>query len=163
MSKFLGLLALVVLVGTAGCGGGMSLDDYAEECGEWREDYGSWFSPGDPDDKEDALEDWKALNPPGEAKDLHETRTKVLELTLEAMEKSAELYEDMEDLRDERDDARRSERREIDDEIDDLQDEMEDLWEDLGDELEDLQDEAEDAEDDLSRRDRRTLDDEGCI
>ncbi len=35
-------LALLLALTLAACGGGLSLDDYAEECGEWEEDYPSF-------------------------------------------------------------------------------------------------------------------------
>ena len=159
MRKFLGVLAVPVLGAVVACSSGLSLDDYAEECGEWEEDYSSQRSMRD---AEDALEDWEAIKPPGEVKRLHDIRTSGLKLAVQFWEKQEELEDELDDLRDERDDARRSERDDIDDEMDDLRDAFDDEMDDLQDEAEDLRDEAEDEWDDLPRRVRGDLEDEGC-
>ena len=159
MRKFLGVLTMVILGAAAACSTGLSLDDYAEECGEWQEDYSDYYSLRD---AEDALEDWEAIKPPSEVERLHDLRTSSLKLAIQFWEKQEELDDELDDLRDEREDARRSERGDIDDEMDDLRDDFDDEMEDLQDEAEDLQDEAEDEWDDLSRRVRRDLEREGC-
>ncbi len=144
----------------AACGGGLEPEDYAEECGEWVDDYR--YDIDSERDWEDAIEDWNAINPPGELKRLHELRAESLKLGFEVFKEYQELEDELDDLRDEMEDARRSERRDIEDEMDDLRDEFEDNTEDMEDELEDLIEDAEDEEEDLSRRLRKTLSEEGC-
>ena len=162
MPKILGVLVLLVLAASVlACGSSLSVEDYAEECSEWNEDYSS--SMNSVRDLEDALEDWDALSPPGEVKTLHDLRTQGLKLSLEIAKEREDLEDKLNDLQDELDDARRSEEDDIRDEMDDLRDEAQDRMEDLQDDLEDLRDDWEDAEDDLSRGDRRDLDDENCI
>ena len=161
---------LLVLLSTTACAS-MSLEDYAEECGEWDDDYGNLFgatfsgslSASDLDDLEDALEDWNALGPPGEVKALHDIRAEGLGLVLEAAEEWQELEDQLDDLRDELDDAPRRQRGDIRDQMDDLSDEQSDLFDDMQDRLEDLGDEYEDELDDLPRRVRRELEAEDCI
>ena len=43
MPKTLLLTALLVIISTVACAG-MTLEDYAEACGEWEDDYRSQFS-----------------------------------------------------------------------------------------------------------------------
>ena len=155
-----GLLALLVLAATAACSA-MSLDDYAEECGEWVEEYESVGN--DVSDLEDALEDWNALKPPGEVKRLHELRRDAIRLSLEIAQDYETLQDELDDLEDQLDDASRRERGDIRDEMDDLRDEAEDRTDDLRDDLDDVFDDLEDEEDDLSRSERRELEREGCI
>ena len=179
MHKFIGLIALLVLAATVACG--MSVEDYAEECSELREysQYASmstifWSSnpeealdfaeaEGDFDDSEDALEDWKALSPPGELKDYHDAHTEIIELSIYTFQKLTDLSDELDDLRDDRDDARRSEGGDFDDQIEDLVDELDDLRddrdnarrserEDLDNQIEDLVDELDDLRDDRGRR-----------
>ena len=67
MLKLLAFAALLVLLSTVACAT-MSLEDYAEECGEWEDDYGDLFDGSFSNslrDMEDALEEWNALSPPG--------------------------------------------------------------------------------------------------
>lgn len=162
MVRILGSMAIVFLVSSLLACSSMTLDEYAEECGEWNDDHGSVFY-GSVRDIEEALDEWNALSPPGEVRQLHDLRADALKLYLEIANEQEALEEDLEDLQDELDDARRSERDDIRDEMDDLREDAEDRIDDLEDELEDLVDEWEDAEDDLSRRDRRDLEDEDCI
>ncbi|MDE2780688.1 MAG: hypothetical protein OXI91_13570 [Chloroflexota bacterium] len=167
MARTLLLTALVVILSTAACAS-MSLEDYAEECGEWVDDYGDIGDIGslssfDPDDLEDALEDWNALSPPGEVKAIHDIRYQVVQLILQAAERGQALEDHLDDLRDELDDAPRSQRDEIRDYMDDLEDELEDELEDLRDELDDLSDDYEDAFEDLPRSVERELEAEDCI
>lgn len=157
---FLGVLTLLVLASTAACAS-MSLDDYAEECGEWVEDYE--YVGNDVSDLEDALEHWNALKPPGEVKRLHELRRDAIRLSLEIARDYETLQDELDELEGEVDDASRRERGDIRDEMDDLRDEADDRTADLRDDLDDLLDDLEDEEDDLSRRVRRELEREGCI
>ena len=144
MPQFLVILAMAVLAAVLACGTSMDIDDYAEECGEWQDDYygissdalDDWKTPSPTvgvrdwhNLHEDALDDWKALRPPGEVKEWHNLRTEAIEVSLEILK---------------------------------LQEEFEDKMDDLRDDLEDLSDDIEDAWDDLSRRDRRDLEREGC-
>lgn len=161
MLKTLLLASLVLLALTLACSS-MSLEDYAEECGEWQDDYGNIASDS-LDDAEEALEYWNDLDPPGEVKSLHETREEALRLLLDIARESEELEDKLDDLRDELDDAPRSQREDVRDEMDDLRDEFEDRLEDLWDEMEDLGEDYEDEEDDLPRRVRRELQSEDCI
>ena len=168
MLKPLVFAALLVLLSTVACGGGMSLEDYAEECGEWAEDYGDLFrgtSPGSlsASDLEEALEEWEALSPPGEVKGFHEVKGQLLRAVLEAVEEVGELEDELDDLRDELDDAPRREREEIRDKMDDLRDDQEEVFEDLQDRMDDLTDDYDNELDDLPRRTERDLEDEGCI
>ena len=150
MPKILGFLVLLVLAASVlACGSSLSVEDYAEECGEWNEDYAQSSSMNSVRNLEDALDEWNALAPPREVKALHDLRTEALKLSLEIAKENEELEDKLDDLRDELDDARRSQEDDIRDEMDDLRDEAEDRVEDL--------------EDDLSRGGRRDLNDEGCI
>ncbi len=158
MSIFI-LFPLLAIMAACG-GGGLDPDDYAEECGEWVDDYR--YDINSERDWENAIDDWNAIKPPGELKRLHELRGESLKLGFELFKEYEELEDELDDLRDEMEDARRSERREIEDEMDDLRDDLEDRTEDMQDELEDLQDEIADEEDDLPRRLRRTLSSEDC-
>ena len=165
MLKPLLVTALLVLLSTLACTA-MSLEDYAEECGEWRDDYGALLGgslSGSPSDREDAVEDWNALSPPGEVKALHGLVAEALRLGLEATEEYEALEDEMDDLRDELDDAPRSQRDDIRDQIDDLSDAQEDLIDDLRDDMEDLSDDFDDELEDLPRRVERELVAENCI
>ena len=170
MLKPLVFTACLVVLATVACTS-MSLEEYAEECGEWEEDYGdrvniafsSSLSASDLDDLEEALQDWNALSPPGEVKAFHEVRAEGLQILLDNAREWEELEDRLDDLRDELDDAPRSQRAEIRDRIDDLSDEQEDLVDDLRDLMDDLSDDYEDALDELPRRVERDLEDEGCI
>ena len=162
MSKVLIFIGLALFATSVLACSSMSLDDYAEECGEWNEDYSSIYF-GSVRDAEDALADWQALSPPGEVKQLHDLRESALKLYVEMAKEREALEDDLEDLQDELDDARRSQRDDIRDEMDDLRDDAEDRMDDLQDQLDDLSDDWEDAEEDLSRRERRDLQSEGCL
>ncbi len=163
MRKILALTMLLVALSAVSCAS-MSLEDYAEECGEWRDDYG-WIDPDSSSvsDLEDALEDWNALSPPGDVKAIHDLAAESLRLGLETAEEREELQDQLDDLQDELEDARRSQRDDIRDEMDDLSDEWEDLRDDLRDRLDDLGDDYEDELDDLPRRVERELEREDCI
>ena len=168
MLRYLVMPALLVLLAATAACSSLSLEDYAEECGEWREDYddvspGSGYSSGSVSDLEDALEDWNALSPPSEVQDFHNLAAESIRLVLELAREGEALEDQLDDLQDELDDARRSQRDDIRDEMDDLRDEQEDLLEDLFDRLEDLGDDYEDVIDDMPRRVERELEDAGCI
>ena len=162
MPKVLVLAALLVLLSTAACAS-MSLEDYAEECGEWDDDYGYLSNSSSVSDWEDALEDWNALSPPGEVRALHDIRAEGFQLYLETAEENESLQDQLDDLYDELDDARRSERDDIRDDIEDLTDAQEDLFDDMWDKMEDLGDDYEDEVDDLPRSVERELEREDCI
>ena len=163
MLKVLALPALLVfLVLTSACAS-MSLEEYAEECGEWEDDYGYLSSSSSIADWQDALEDWDALSPPGEVKALHDIRTEGFRLYLKIAEENEAFEERLDDLQDELDDARRSERDDIRDDMDDLSDDQEDLLDDLWEQVEDLNDDYEDELDDLPRGVERDLEREDCI
>ena len=167
MQKILLFTALLVILSTVACAG-MTLEDYAAECGDWNDDYGDLYgaslsSSTSLSDLEDSLEDWNALSPPGEVEALHDIRVRGFKLFLETAEDNQALEERLDDLLDELDDASRSQRGDIRDEMDDLGDEQEDLFDDLRDELDDLNDEYLDELDDLPRRVERELEDGGCI
>lgn len=163
--KVLVLAALLALLSTVACAS-MSLEDYAEECGDWEDDYGSplygTFS-GSISDMEDALDDWNALSPPGEVKAIHDIRANALGMILETAREIDDLDDQLDNLWDEYDDARRSQRDDIQDDIDDLNDDKQDLLDDLWDRIEDLDDDFQDERDDLPRRVERELEDEDCI
>ena len=167
MLKTLAIIPLLMLLAAVACAS-MSLEDYAEECGEWADDYRGLFGGTAPSslsvsDLEEALEDWNALSPPGEVKALHDIRAEGYRLFMEAAEENEVLEDRLDDLRDELDDAPRSQRDDIRDEMDDLSDEQEDLFEDLEDRLDDLVDDHQDELDDLPRRVERELEREDCI
>ena len=172
MSKTPLLTALLVIVSTVACAG-MTLEDYAEACGEWEDDYRSQFSAAysssssmssrDLSDLEEAMEEWNALSPPGEAKALHDITSEAVRLTFDYAEEARNLNDLLDDLQDELDDAPRSQRDDIRDEMDDLVDERQDLFDDLSDRLVDLSDDYEDELDDLPRSVERELEGEGCI
>ena len=161
MLKVLVLPALLIVLSAVACSSALSLEDYAEECGDWRGDYGN-ISSASVTDIEDALEDWEALSPPDEVKALHDLTTEALRLTLDITREEEDLEDRLDDLRDELDDASRSQRDDIRDEMDDLQDDYQDKVDDLQDQMEDLNEEYEDERDDLPRRVLRDLEDGGC-
>ena len=122
MLKSLALAALMVLLSTVACAA-MSLEDYAEECGEWEDDYGNLFDRSFSSslsirDLEEAQDEWNALSPPAEVRVLHDIRTEGFELFSEVALEWDELEDELDDLRDELEDAPRRER-------DDIRDEME--------------------------------------
>ena len=167
MLKPLVFTVLLVLLSTVACAS-MSLEDYAEECGEWTDDYGNLFGGSfsgstDASDMEDALDDWNALSPPGEVKALHDIRAEGLRLLLEATEEYEALEDELDDLRDELDDAPRRDRDDIRDQMDDLSDDQYDLFDDLNDRIDDLEDDYQDELDDLPRSVERELEREDCI
>lgn len=170
MLKALVFAALLVLMSTVACAS-MSLEDYAEECGEWEDDYGNLFdgsfsgslSASDFSDMEEAQQEWQALSPPGEVKAFHDLRTESFELFLAAAVEWDELEDELDDLQDELDDAPRRERDDIRDELDDLGDEQADLLDDLWEELADLSADYLDELEDLPRRVERELESEDCI
>ena len=167
MLKTLVFTALLVLLSTVACAA-MSLEDYAEECGEWNEDYGELFggtlsSSLSVKDLEEALEEWNALSPPGEVGALHDVRAEAYRLFLDTTEENEALEDQLDDLRDELDDAPRRQQDDIRDRMDELSDEQEDLFDDLRDELDGLDRDYQDAFDDLPRRTERELGDQNCI
>ena len=172
MPKTLLFTALLVIFSTVACAG-MTLEDYAEACGEWEDDYRSQFgaaysssssmSSRDLSDLEEAMDEWNALSPPGEAKALHDISSEAVRLVVEFAEEAQNLHDQLDDLQDELDDAPRSQRDDIRDDMDDVSDEVEDLIDDLTDRLLDLSDDYEDELDDLPRSVERELEREGCI
>ena len=162
MPKVALVFVLLILASIVACGGlgGLSIDDYAEECADWEDDFR--YDLYDVSDFEDALHEWKALRPPGEVKALHDLRTKGLELGLEIAKEQEALEDELDDLRDKMDDASRRERRDIEDDMDDLRDDADERIEDIQDDMEDLRDDYDDAKDDLPRSIRRDLEDEDC-
>ena len=162
MLKVLALPALLILLSAVACSSPpLSLEDYAEECGEWRDDYGN-IGSASVSDIEDALEDWDALSPPGEVKAIHDLTAEALRLSLDIAREEEDLEDRLDDLRDELEDADRNQRDDIRDEMDDLQDEYADKVDDLRDQLEELGEEYEDELDELPRRVVRDLEDGGC-
>ena len=159
MAKLLSIMALLVLMSLVVSCSSLSLDEYAEACGEWHEDYDDASSVRD---IEEALDEWNALSPPGEVKQLHDLGVSYLKLSLEFAKEQEALEDKLDDLQDELDDARRSQRDDIRDEMDDARDDADDRMDDLRDEMDDLSDDWEDAVDELSRRERRDLQEEGC-
>ena len=167
MLKPLVFASVLVLLSTVACAS-MTLEDYAEECGEWNDDYGDLFggtlsSSLSVSDLEEALEEWDALSPPGEVSPLHDIRAEAYRLFLETAEENEALEDQLDDLRDELDDAPRSQRDDVRDEMDDVSDAQEDLFDDLREDLDDLDSDYQDAFDDLPRRTERDLEAEGCI
>ena len=167
MFRILAFIPLLMLLTAVACAA-MSVEDYAEECGEWNEDYGELFgvtlsSSLSVRDLEEALDEWNALSPSGEVKGLHDIRAEGLRLVLETAEEWETLEDRLDDLRDELDDAPRSQRDDIRDQMDDLSDDQEDLVDDLRDRMDDLTDDYEDELDDLPRRVERELEDQDCI
>ena len=155
------LPVLLALLSSIACSSPLSLEDYAEECGDWRNDYGN-IGSASVSDIEDALEDWDDLSPPDEVKGIHDMTADALRLTLDIAREGEDLEDKLDDLRDELDDAPSSQRDDIRDEMDDLQDEYEDRIDDLQDELEELGEEYEDELDELPRRVVRDLESGGC-
>lgn len=164
MPKVLVLAALMSLLSVVIACGSLSVEDYAEECYDWEDDYGYMsFDSGDVSDLEDALDDWNALSPPGEVKALHDIRAEMMKLGIQIAQEGETLEDQLDDLRDDMDDAPRRDWDDIRDEMDDRRDDYEDRVEDLWDQLEDLGDDFEDEMDDLPRSVERDLDDEGCF
>lgn len=183
MRRMWWLLATLALVAVIACGSSLTVEEYAEECGDIIEDIGDvgipvdGFDPtsiayyssdlDDIDDIQEAIDDtkeymgeYKSLSPPSELQDFHDARVALLTLTEDEifplLEDALSISEDVIDAyQDEDYDA-------IEDLEDDLQD-LEDDFDDLEDDLEDLRDDLEDAEDDLSSRDRRDLERDDCL
>lgn len=162
MLKFLVLPALLVLALTMACSS-LSVEDYAEWCGEWEDDYNNVFDgDGDLSDMEDALEEWNAVNPPGEVKELHDLVADFMRAVIDIAEQGEDLEDQLDDLEDELEDAPRRQRDDIRDEIEDVEDELEDLQEDFWDEIFPLAGDIEDVKEDLPRRVQRELEREDC-
>lgn len=177
------LFAALALVAVIACGQSLTVEEYAEECGEILEDLNDadisigGFDPSDIayyssdlddlDDISDGIDDlkayigeYKALSPPSDLQEFHEARVAMLEFAegemLAVLEDATSIAEDLFDAYEDGDE----------DEIEDLLEEIEDLeddFEDFEDDLEDLVEDLEDAEDDLSSRDRRDLEREDCL
>ena len=162
MLRVLTIAALLALLLAVACSSALSLEDYSEECGDWQGDHGD-LSSASVSDAEDALEDWNALKPPGEAKTLHDIRAEALRLSVEIAQETEGFEDRMDDLQDELDEASRSRRDAIRDQMDALQDERTDQMDDLWDRMDDLGDQYQDALDALPRRVERDLQDGGCI
>lgn len=183
MQRIWWLLAALALAAVIACGQSLTVEEYAEECGEILEDLEDLdisvigFDPSDvlyyasdPDDIDDIMDgiddvkesfgEYKALSPPSDLQEFHEAQVALMNFTegetLAVIEDAMSIAEDLLDAYEDGDE----------DEIEDLMDELEDLeddFEDLEDEYEDLLDDFEDAEDDLSSRDRRDLEREDCL
>ena len=183
MRRIWWLLAMMTLAAVIACGSSLTVEEYAEECGEILEDLNdadisiggfdpsdvAYYSsdPDDIDDIRDAIDDlkeyigeYKALSPPSELREFHEARVATLDFVegemIAILEDTASIAEDLIDAYEDRDE----------DEVEDLMDEIQDLEDDLEDfedELEDLAEDLEDAEDDLSSRDRRDLERDDCL
>lgn len=167
MLKTLAFIPLLMILAIVACVA-MTLEDYAEECGEWNEDYGDLYggtfsSSLSVRDLEEALEEWNALSPPGEVAALHHIRAEAYRLFLDTAEENEVLEDWLDDLRDELDDAPRSQRDDIRDQMDDLSDDQEDLFDELREEMDDLDRDYQDAFDDLPRRVEREMEDQNCI
>ena len=171
------LCVLLSLSAFTACVGRLSVEEYAEECGEWWDNHEHVLGPGEGLKVrylEDALEDWNALDPPGEVSRAHEVWTEALELKLkqtEVMDSLEDKLDDMDDLSEDIEDA--AERGEptyirgyISEEVDDLRDEYNDQVDDLYGlikKTEGLASEESDASDDLPRRVRRKLEEGRCL
>lgn len=183
MHRITWILAVMALAAVIACGQSLTVDEYAEECGEILEDLNDadisigGFDPSDVayyssdaddiDDIRDAIDElkeyigeYKSLSPPSDLKEFHEARVAVLDFAggemLSILEDTTSIVEDLIYAYEDGDE----------DEIEDLLDEIEDLeddYDDFEDELEDLAEDLEDAEDDLSSRDRRDLEREDCL
>ena len=146
----------------------MSVEEYAEECGEWWDNHEDRLDSTK--DLKDALADWRSLDPPAELDRFHNFGIEALELNLEraeVMDSLDDKLDDMDDLREKLAEAtRRRERSDIEQEMLDLHDEADDqldYLEDLGDDIEDFADDEPDLLDDLPRRVRRKLEEGGCL
>ena len=182
MSKIAFVLALLAVMAVIACGGSLTVEEYAEECGEVLEDlqdagYSVFgldpsdiyynYDPDDIEDFRDELDDvkdvigqYKSLSPPSELADFHDARVESLSFwegeIIPLIEDSLSLGEDLYDAYEDDDGDR------IDDIRDDL-DDLQDDYYDLMDENEDIADDLEDAIDDLSSRDRRDLERDDCL
>ena len=179
MNKLAVFLVLLGLFAMVACGGDrLSLDEYAEECGDLADELNDGFDLGSNpssnvtevlEDFGDAINDFKNLNPPADLDRVHELYAEASEFALSAIQDSdlieyleefGELQEDIEDL-DFDDQMERME--DFQDDWEDRLDELEDSFEDYEDELEDIQDEMEEELDDLHPDDLEVLSDEGCL
>ena len=163
MLKFLMLPALLVVAFTMACSSSLSLDEYAEWCGELHEDYDiSLDGSSSAADVEEALEEWKAVNPPEEVKELHDLTAEAFGVYIALAEQGEDLEDRMDDLKDDLEDAPRSQRDDIEEEIEDLEDEVEDLRLTYLAQITPLVRDAEDLKEDLPRRVERVLEREDC-
>ena len=183
MRRIWWLLALLALAAVVACGSSLTVEEYAEECGEILEDLNdvdisiSGFDPSDVfyyasdiddiEDISDAIDDikeyigeYKALSPPSELQEFHEARVAMLDFAegemLAVLEDALSIAEELLDAYEDDDD----------DAVEDLLEEIADLeddFEDLEDDFDDLLDDLEEAEEDLSSRDRRDLERDDCL
>ena len=183
MGKIRWLLAALALAAVVSCGSSLSVEEYAEECGEILEDLNDAdvsiggidpsdvvYYSSDPDDIDDIREaidelkeyigEYKALSAPSDLREFHEARVAVLDFAegemLTILEDTASIAEDLIDAYEDGDED------EVEGLLDDIED-LEDDFDDFEDELEDLLEDLEDAEDDLSSRDRRDLERDDCL
>ncbi len=175
MPRMLGILILVSLAAIIACGGSrMTVREYAEECGYIFEEAHSFnpFSFFDiydyeyADDGNEAIEDlkqlirdFKALNPPTELQDFHDTRVAVLE---SSEEKALPILEDalslMEDAQSAVEDDDEDKLEELEEKAEELQDKFEEF-----EEFEELAADAGEAREDLSSINREILRDSDCF
>ncbi len=183
MPRIILLILLVTLGAVIACGQSLTVEEYAEMCGEIQEDLDDVeyimgididdaFRYNDYDELQDMEEDleeyrdligqYKSLNPPSGLEELHEVEVEAIDLiegellgiVEDALSKSRDLLEASDD--------------EDYDKVDDLQDELEDLeaeYDDIryGDDFDDILEDLIDARDDLRSSDRRDLEREGCL
>ena len=179
MNKLAVFLVLLGLFAMVACGGDrLSLDEYAEECGDLADELNDGFDLGaNPsssvtdifEDFEEAINDFTTLNPPEDLERLHELYVEASETALSAIQDSdlvkfveelQELEDDIEDL-DYDDQMDRME--DFQDDWEDRLDEMEESFEDIEDQMEDFEEDIEEELDDLHPDDYEILSDEGCL
>lgn len=172
------MLILSALALAVACGGArLSIDEYAEECGDvadelndahdidvyYVEDLSEEF-----EDIKEAVSELKALNPPEDLENLHNLRVDAAELVLEGLEKtnfldmSKELAEMLEDVDYMDYDDRRDRMEDFEDKWDDRIDEMGDEFDEYEDRLSDLRQEIREEQDHLHPDDLEILMEEGC-
>ena len=181
MRRIILVLILASLAVSIACGGQrLSVDEYAEECGDVADELDDGFNIDVyyADDLvetfeaiEDALEVFKSLNPPEEVEYLHNLKVEAAELALKGLRDtdflnlSKELSEILEEIEDEDldYDDRRDKMEDFEDKWEDKIDEMEDKFDEYEDELNDLRREIREEEEYLDSDVYEDLSDEGCV
>ena len=174
MSKLFSAVALIAMASVLACGGNgggggfgsaqrMTVEEYAAACealgarfndlGSFDEDFSTGF-----DAIEDAIDEIKKWNPPGELQEYHGVRVRAMETALDALQGSGllDLMQDLEKAAEEEDETKVLEL------LGDMAD-LEDRMSQFEDDMAEFEDEIERTQDGLSPETRRILENADCL
>ena len=159
MSKLLIALSLAIMATVIACGGPrMTVQEYADACEALGEQLDQDNVSSGISAIEDALDEVKQWNPPGELQEYHDIGVEGMEATVTALKDTGalELFEEMEKAQEEEDVERALE-------LMDQAAELEDELARFDDQMTELTDELERARENLSPTTRAILDNAGCF